>query len=498
MRMTRAAHKLCLAYLGLLGVVLTGYALFGRTFAALGFRPLYIGEIALVLGVGVALLTLASRQTRRSILDTWHRADGTARLRLVLAPALLAAAMLWGALRTAPFIPIHGLDALRDAVVWGYGAFALIVFVLVGLLPVPESQWIRRYGQFARVFLLATPVLFLYFVANFDRLPPIPGDFRPLLFYKPSEQLVHLGGIAAFLALFVGGATPAGWVWMTLTAAEAFAFAAVTRGGLLAFMTALAIVGLVGPGRRWIAAQIGLLGLVVGLAALSGIRLDYCEHHREISARQFIAGVASLPDIEIAAGAWPRMPQSIEQLLGWSEHSCRADSDGQHDSLPSGSEVVDPSLERNEGFRTRIWASLLREVVARRAVLQGVGYGENLADLGDAPRRDVEQLRSPHNILITLLSASGVIGIVLWVLAVGAWFVSLLQAWRDARRASMMDWQPLFVLLAAYAAAFLMNALWAVYLEGPMGGIWFWAVIGAGMGFNWRFVGMRGRSGVSG
>ena len=41
------------------------------------------------------------------------------------------------------------------------------------------------------------------------------------------------------------------------------------------------------------------------------------------------------------------------------------------------------------------------------------------------------------------------------------------------------------MLLLAYWAAFLTNAAFDVYLEGPVGGVWFWCVFGVGAGACW-------------
>ena len=52
---------------------------------------------------------------------------------------------------------------------------------------------------------------------------------------------------------------------------------------------------------------------------------------------------------------------------------------------------------------------------------------------------------------------------------------------RRARREGRRRWAGLFLFLSAYWTAFLVNAAFDVYLEGPMGGIWFWSVFGVGL-----------------
>ena len=64
-------------YLALLAIALLGYALMGRGFAYLGFPPLYVGEIALLIGTIVFLRTgalVASLATLPSL--SACRADG--------------------------------------------------------------------------------------------------------------------------------------------------------------------------------------------------------------------------------------------------------------------------------------------------------------------------------------------------------------------------------------------------------------------------------------
>ena len=70
----------------------------------------------------------------------------------------------------------------------------------------------------------------------------------------------------------------------------------------------------------------------------------------------------------------------------------------------------------------------------------------------------------------------------LWVLAqltyAGAVGVEMFRA----RRLRQPMWEGLFFFLGVYWMAFLINGSFDVYLEGPMGGIWFWTVYGTGIG----------------
>jgi len=48
-------------------------------------------------------------------------------------------------------------------------------------------------------------------------------------------------------------------------------------------------------------------------------------------------------------------------------------------------------------------------------------------------------------------------------------------------------WFSLLTFLFVYWLAYLINASFDVFLEGPVGGIWFWCVYGTGIGAVWIY-----------
>src|SRR3990170_4844768 len=98
-----------------LGVLLLGYMFLGRGFAHIGLPPLYIGEVVLamcVVATGFAF---------------WRNGLRVAPSRILW---LLLGLMALGAVRTLPYIGQYGVDGLRDATLWGYAVFAILVFAL--------------------------------------------------------------------------------------------------------------------------------------------------------------------------------------------------------------------------------------------------------------------------------------------------------------------------------------------------------------------------------
>jgi hypothetical protein len=117
----------------------------------------------------------------------------------------------------------------------------------------------------------------------------------------------------------------------------------------------------------------------------------------------------------------------------------------------------------------------------------GKGYGINLAE-DDGYQVDAENtLRSPHNVHMTYLARSGVMGVALWAIVNLVWAFGIAWGHLTARRRGRMRWASVFLFIGSFWAAFLINASFDVYLEGPMGGIWFWSVFGVGIASLWIY-----------
>lgn len=90
-------------------------------------------------------------------------------------------------------------------------------------------------------------------------------------------------------------------------------------------------------------------------------------------------------------------------------------------------------------------------------------------------------LRSPHNSHLTILARAGVPGLALWVTTHIAWAVWVLRCQRQSQRNGHLRWSGLCVFLLAFWLAALVNTSFDVYLESPMGAVWFWTVFGVGL-----------------
>jgi len=414
------------AWLVAVGCLLVGYALFGRGFAYLGFPPLYIGELVLVAGILISVGLIRGLQELFMLRTSW----------------ILLAFMLFGLMRTIPFVPVFGIDALRDAVIWAYGAFAVLVgaaFRQNGRVTVA----CEAYSRLLPVLLLWIPLGILL-----PRIFPaaaisLPGSPVPLLNLKPGDAAVHLAGAFAFLSLGLHRQSKWGirfikkekpwWVvwWMGL-----IIVGSANRGGLLAILVSIGAL-------MWLTRSANASWLLTGI---------------------FMISILSLLGIGLSFGS---RSLAVEQVVK---------------NLGSVVGVVDdPSLTGTIRWRLAWWRTIVDYTVFGPYVWTGKGFGINLADddgFQVSPVDATLRLRSPHNGHMTILARMGIPGFVLWVLLLASLSVGMLRLIKQLRK-QKHDFEARFLTwVFLYFTASLVNAAFDVYLEGPQGGIWFWCLVG--------------------
>lgn len=408
------------AFLGLLAVLLLGYAFLGRGLAHVGTGSLYVGEAVLVVGLLALVLALP-------------------RLRLGVLHGLLAIYMLWGLARTVPYLGAYGLDALRDAVTWGYALFA------VALSAVIEREHLQRavdlYRRVLPAFLLWIPIAIV--LTTQVRLPAGPGSGVPIVVFKGGDMGVHLAGVAAFILVGLyrwGGQAAAaareallwlGWLVATL------AVGAINRGGLVAASSALAAMLFGRSSARWFSLALVVLSMGV-LAVIVDPRVDI-GGQRDVSVSQVVDNIASIVDPSTGSGV----------------------------------------LQGSKDFRVAWWGTIIDYTIGGPHFWDGKGFGINIAD-DDGFQTD-GTLRAPHNGHMTILARTGVPGLLIWIVLQAYFGWSLLRASFRAAEIGAGWWLALCGWLFVYWLAALVNMSFDPYLEGPQGGIWFWTIFGLGM-----------------
>lgn len=408
-------------YLGLLCFVLAGYAIFGKGFAYVGVPPLFIGEITLVLGV---LALMASR--------SW-----IAMLMTVPSLALLAF-MGWVLVRTVPGIPIYGFDALRDSVIALYGAFAFIIVALLLQKPARLGRLLGSYSRFALLYGLSGAVL-AYTTSSLSHLLAWPFSGLPVVYVRMGEAAVHLCGATVFVLL---GLRRAPWPWL-IAVLVGFLMIAVSRGAMLAFLLPVLLAAVIGGQVRRLMPIAAGGAAAMAVVLMFGLQIEI-EGGRVIGPAQLI--------------------NNVESIIGRSEAS---------------------NLDGTKTWRLRWWQAIQDYTLRGPYFWTGKGFGVNLAEDdgyvvgaegGGAP------VRAPHNAHLGILARAGVPGLALWGLVLLSWFAMLARSRINALHNRDIRAANLFLWIGCYGLSMIINASFDVALEGPMLGIWFWCIIGLGIG----------------
>lgn len=412
-------------WFGALCIALAGYAIAGKGFAYIGIPPLFIGEILAVVGVAILLTSRGLWQVMR------------------MPPVWCAAALCgWGVVRTLPYIAEYDVDALRDLVIVGYAVFGFAVAATVIASPWLLTVAIERYRWMAKAFLCVVPILFVAQHVLGDAMPNWPWAAAPILHAKGGDVMVHCAGIVAFWIAGFAGATSVWWMCGMLSIIPMAGIK--NRGGLLSFLMVFAIVLVARPRSVWTQRLI-MAGLCLMLAAaISNVSFQLPGEDRVVSFWQFA--------------------ENLESMF-----------------ISSGSE----GLDETKAWRLNWWTDIVEYTFMGEYFWTGKGFGINLADADGYQVLKDGSLRSPHNGHLTILARAGVPGAVLWITTHIVWALMMVNHWWRSQRGGELRWAGLFLFILVYWMAFLSNAMFDVFLEGPMGGIWFWSLFGLGVAASW-------------
>lgn len=421
--LTRALHLP--ADVIVLGMVMFGYLVGNRGFAQLMPSPgvpLLPAEGALIITGAWAFVASAYEKRlpfRRDLLN-WA----------VLAWLVLGSARVLFDVR--PF----GLLAMRDFAMIYYAAF----FFLAQRMS--ESPAARRYLLTCALLgcALLPPLAALYEVVP-EAFHELRIHGTPLLLYKGDLALMFTAGAAVLLfhwALGMGRS----WLLIYPVALGALVFARESRASILG---SVVVLGLLAANRRWTypALLTGTLaaGAAVILALATLTNNDWAEQRLDTVSAHLSSIVNPVRGVNTV---------SDEGAYKWD----------------------------NNRFRLVWWKSVFQETVERSPAI-GLGFGYDLAhgflQAYNPEMADEFTARSPHNIALTALGRLGFAGLAVWLCLVGC---VLIEAWRSFR----FDPAPSHWGVWGLLVIVLLTAHLQVVLEGPMGAVPFWTLLGLASG----------------
>ena len=341
--------------------------------------------------------------------------------------------MLLGTARLPQDLGRNGVYALRDFAVVYYAAFFFL------------GQACARHAASARLLRQTLTVGFvaLPLVAAIQQL--VPGFFITHFTFRNVPVIYHKGDLlAAYLA---GGFF---WLWTRwekshhrawLVAAAASLLMLGTTASSRAAMTALAVVTMMWlVARRWriAAAQLAIIGAAVSVVI-------------------FISALGNKNLQQTAVYSTYEHVLSIFDLQGT----------GTYINQESGN----PGL--NNRFRLIWWRTVIQDTVAQNPVF-GLGFGYDLAARFlveyDLLLAEDFTTRSPHSMLVSVFGRMGLVGLGLWLaVAAGMGYLTIRCFAQDNLDS---------IGLVCIAWVVWLSACVGVVLEGPMGAVVFWTVLG--------------------
>lgn len=406
-----------------LGLVLVGYLVGNRGFAQLmpaPGLPLLPAEIALVVAGGWLFLQCASARRLPFRQDTLNW--------------VVLAWLVVGTVRVVFDVRDYGLLAIRDYAMIYYAAF---FFLAQELARDARSRGFLLGALTAASFVLPfAVVLSEAFPAFFQTVFTVRGI--PLIFFKGDLALTFM----ALSGIFLAATAPVRhrpWLWALALVEIAYVIAADNRASMLGAFGALLWLA-VSRLRRYVLLQAGavlLAGLLVtGLATLGG------------------------------------NPWAQGKLAGISE---RIASLG--DVLGTGTYVSAESSNKgdNNRFRSVWWGTVASETLDRNPFF-GLGFGYDLSrEFLQEYNPDMAEdfsARSPHSIVMSAFGRMGLVGLAAFLAFL---FVLTRRTWRvmrdpDTTSADLGLWSGAWVIL--------ISACFGVVLEGPMGAVVFWSLLG--------------------
>lgn len=409
-------------------VLLAGYILFDRAFAWVHVpgTPLFVGEIVLIMG-GYALVTTRIRPG--------------ALIRQSLSLSMLVVYVVWGLLVLLVGVGNYSIDALRDATLWAYGGFAILMSVC--LLVRPIEWWLDRYERLVPIIILWMP-LALVLDALFGSGPPLVPDSVVSIFSHWDPNVAIHSAIALGLIWAVPGdellrkrRIPLSVIAVLTMLAAGFS----SRAGLLAVsLGALVLIVGLSKGRARLI-WLGAASLVAALscAILFDIQIDlYTERGRSISAEQLADNVVSIVAPE-------RSPRELSGTADW---------------------------------RTGLWNRVIADVTNERPVT-GFGFGPNIRERYGEQDED-PPARNPHNSHVNIVARMGWVGGAIWGLMWTVWFAEMLRARKRFTRTGRERAAGLCLVLISAEVMFLVNAIFNEVAEGPHSAVVMWAIFGFG------------------
>lgn len=320
------------------------------------------------------------------------------------------------------------VDLVRDSFIFQYGWFVFILFLFKEKLDIIWETLFFIYKWFPFVALLN--FILQYFVPFFETVTPFGGI--PILLYKNGDMGVQLL-ISTLLLLYSFEKKSLKWrVLLSLVIALDFLIlASYSRSGIVAFLASMLCFIYFNKDIQ-LQARVRLL-----IKYLPIILLVVTPIYINIKVAENFQGRAVGLD---------QIKNNFSSIIGG---------------------TTDATSENNVVWRLVWWAKIIDYSLSSPNFFIGKGLGMNLTTDDDIITLD-DSLRSPHNFHLNIMARFGVLLFMIWMYFLIQLLKPLFKKQLQGKR----------LLIGCILLAFLLNASFDVFLEGPMGAFPFWTWLG--------------------
>ncbi|MGH2577852.1 MAG: O-antigen ligase family protein, partial [Actinomycetota bacterium] len=131
--------------------------------------------------------------------------------------------------------------------------------------------------------------------------------------------------------------------------------------------------------------------------------------------------------------------------------------------------------------RQELWSRILDKQVADGRLVDGSGFGPNLAADVGVLDEGKDTLRSPHNSHLHVLARMGLVGISLWIAMWVGWYCRLVAGCRRLTQQGLYVRRQVAVLSLMVTTAILVSSFFDPQLEGPQVAALLWTTFGVGV-----------------
>ncbi len=347
--------------------------------------------------------------------------------------------------------------------------YALLAWVVLGAARLPLD--LRRFGLIAlRDFAMVYYAAFFFVAQAYGSQPPSARLLRGSLTFAFVLLLPVIVSIQIWPAFLVEHFT---WRGIPVIFQKSDLVGTSLAAGSIWLWTRWEATG----HRRWILASCVSLLMIGGMA----------------SPRAAMAALAVADVAWLLAGRWRIVAAqgaavvlgSLLALGGAAAQGKDLRASAPYSALEHAVSIFDPSGSGtylngesgdpggNNRFRLIWWGDVAAETMSEGPAF-GLGFGSDLAAKFLADYNLIEDenfsARSPHSMLFSVLGRMGLVGLAAWLAASAA---MARVVWRLTRRGSPDDRG-----LAGVACVTWVSACFGIVLEGPMGALVFWTVLG--------------------